>query len=152
MPAGTGIPLVIQLGKWRRQITIDVAPCVDNVLPMGTARLPRNQSEGNIPLTAISTGRVDTLECLLRKIGISDSEFTNPGGTGRMRVYQGMGDLSTTTTTRAARIDGNTPTEAVLTGSTSGAGEWSRYDQILLPCEGSEYTATAPPNARTNRQ
>src|SRR6185503_3681842 len=49
-----------------------------------------------------------------------------------------------------ARIDANTPAESVLTGLNAGAGEWSRYDQILFPCEGAEYTATAPQNARTN--
>src|SRR6185503_4784509 len=64
VPAGTGIPLIVQLGKWRRQLTINVTACTNNALPAGTVRLPRNKTEGDIPLTAISTGRVDTLECL----------------------------------------------------------------------------------------
>ena len=32
----------------------------------------------DIPLMAVSTGDVDTLHCVLRKIGIADSEFTKP--------------------------------------------------------------------------
>ena len=128
VPAGAGIPLIVQLGRWRRQITIDVAACTDNALPRGTVRLPRNQAEGDIPLTAVSTGDVDALECLLRKIGIDDAEFTNPSGTGRIHVYQSNG----------ARIDAATPQEAILTGATAGRGTWSRYDQVILPCVGSE--------------
>jgi hypothetical protein len=128
VPAGTGIPLVVQLGRFRRQITIDVMPCTNNVLPLGTVRLPRNKAEGDIPLTAISTGNVDALECLLRKIGIEDTEFTNPSGTGRIHVYRSNG----------SSIDANTPDETVLKGTTAGGGTWSQYSQVLFPCEGTE--------------
>ena len=75
VPAGNGIPLVVQLGKWRYETTVDVQPCTNNQLTAGTARLPRTQAEGNIPLTAISTGNTDALECILRKIGVADTEF-----------------------------------------------------------------------------
>jgi len=62
-PIGTGIPLVIQLGKWRHQVTIDVPnQCGDNPIADGLVRLPRNQGEGNIPLTAVTTGASDALE------------------------------------------------------------------------------------------
>src|SRR5262249_41970975 len=87
VPAGNNIPLIVQLGRWRRQITISVTRCTNNALTAGTVRLPRTKAEGDIPLTAISTGDVDTLECLIRKMGVDDSEFTNPNGTGRMRIY-----------------------------------------------------------------
>jgi hypothetical protein len=126
VPAGTAIPLVIQLGRWRRQITVDIQPCTNNVIADGVARFPRNKSEGDIPLTAISTGRIDALECLLRKIGIEDSEFTAPTGNGRIQMFYSNG----------AKLAGNTATELDLKGTTAGGGLWSKYTQILFPCEG----------------
>jgi hypothetical protein len=72
-------------------------PCINNVLPAGTVRLPRNKSEGDIPLTAVATGNVDKLQCLLRKIGIEDAEFTNPDGNGRIRFYRSNGSSITPT-------------------------------------------------------
>ena len=133
VPAGTGIPLVLQLGPWRMQTTIDVMPCQDNVLPDGALRLPRNQEEGDIPLTAMVTGNVDKLQCLLRKIGIEDKEFTNPDGTGRIRFFVANG----------ARIDANTPIADTLIGTTAGGGAWSQYTQVILPCEGGEMLEVA---------
>ena len=130
VPAGSAIPLVVQLGHWRYETTIDVAPCTNNTLSAGTARLPRTQSEGNIPLTAISTGNVDALECILRKVGVADSEFSNPTGSGRIHFYRNNG----------VNFDANTPNQAALVGTQAS---WDKYDQILLPCEGMQSNETA---------
>jgi hypothetical protein len=125
IPAGVGIPLVVQLGKWRYETTIDVLPCVSNPIPDGVARLPRTQAEGNIPLTAISTGNHDALECILRKMGVADSEFSNPssGVQGRLHFFRNNG----------VRYDAATPNQAALVGN---AAVMDSYDQILFPCEG----------------
>ena len=124
VPVGKDIPLVVQIGRWRRQVTIpSVDACKVNVLDRELTRLPRNRGQGDIPRIALATGSVDPIECVLRKIGIDDSEFSAPSGVGRVHLYQQNG--------------------AVLTGSGArGQDLWSdleklkTYDMVLLPCEG----------------
>src|SRR4029078_8563283 len=66
-----------------------VAACADAAGPSRLTRLPRNQGEGDIPKMALKTGDSDSPECVLRKMGIDDAEFTNPDGGGRIGVYRG---------------------------------------------------------------
>ena len=92
VPAGKDIPIVVQIGKWRRQVTVPtVVACQNNAYENPeTFRLPRTQAEGDIPLIAVATG-CDPMECLIRKVGIDDSEFTNGAGKGRVHLYKGTG-------------------------------------------------------------
>ena len=41
--------LVVQVGKWRRQTTINVTSCVSAAVPPASSRLPKNHGEGNMP-------------------------------------------------------------------------------------------------------
>ena len=136
VPVGANIPLVIQLGRWRRQVTIsNVASCVDNALPTTLTRLPRSRAEGDIPLMAMVTGNVDALECVLRKIGIADSEFTTPAGGGRVQLYVANG----------ANAGRNTPAASDLYNTPATL---SRYDMVLFACEGAHIEK--PPAAQRN--
>ncbi|HEY3356755.1 MAG TPA: hypothetical protein VGQ83_26125 [Polyangia bacterium] len=136
-PCGANIPLVIQVGRWRRQITIDsVACCARTTLTAEQTRLPRNRFEGDIPLFAIDTGNVDVIECVLRKMGIEDSEFANPNLVGgvpqspqRVHFYQ----ANPTTGHGGAVIDANTPHEGALFGSQTTL---NAYDVVIFACEG----------------
>jgi hypothetical protein len=138
MPVGANIPLVMQLGRWRRQITIaNVPACTTTVLSAAQTRLPRNKGEGDIPLMAFSTGSVDALECVLRKIGVDDAEFTLPtylGGTGRVQIYTGLGS-------GGATINGDfMPTEDQLWGNQA----WiDPYDRVFFPCQGAQFDQAA---------
>lgn len=123
VPAGANIPVVIQIGRWRRQVQVpNVAACADNVLPAALSRLPRNKTEGDIPKTALVTGNVDALECLLRKIGLDDAEFTGTAGTGRINLYVGDG----------AGMAGAQPEAALFANQAS----LNRYDMTILACQG----------------
>jgi hypothetical protein len=125
VPVGANIPLVIQIGRWRRQVVIpNVTACVDNPLPTTLTRLPRNRTEGDIPLMAMVTGDVDALECVLRKIGLADSEFTRPSNGGRVQFYVANG----------ANAGGGTPAASMLYNSPTTLAQ---YDMVLFACEGS---------------
>jgi hypothetical protein len=91
VPRGPNVPLVIQVGKWRREATIKtVAACTPNAIAdPDITRLPRDHTEGHLPRIALTTGGSDALECLLRKVGIADSEFTNDAGSGRVNLFAG---------------------------------------------------------------
>jgi hypothetical protein len=121
VPAGSNIPLVIQIGRWRRQVVIpEVKACEKTDLPTELTRLPRNKQEGDIPLIAVASSPFDAEECILRKIGIDDAEFTDPSKDGRVHIYQGGG----------ATIAGTQPMEALW----SSLDTLKRYDMVLFPC------------------
>ncbi len=130
MPVGANIPLVIQLGRWRRQITITTTACVDTALTADQTRLPRTKAEGDIPHMALVSGDVDALECVLRKIGIDDSEFTNPSGTGRIHLFQGNG----------AKISGSTPAATTPGGVGDDARQLRHSAAALLRRPAAEVT------------
>ena len=142
VPCGNNIPLVMQVGRWRREITIPhVTCCANTALTNTQTHLPRNKVgepgdlRSDIPLMAFSTGDVDTLHCVLRKIGIDDAEFTNPTGTGRVRFYQDTG----------AVIDASTPAASALYGN---AAELAKYDVALFECVGDQVQKAAADQQR----
>ncbi len=69
VPAGNDIPLVIQIGKWRRQVVIpEVKECTETELnDRELTRLPKNQTEGDMPQIALTTGQCDNVGCILPK-------------------------------------------------------------------------------------
>jgi len=137
MPVGTNIPLVIQNGRWRRQFVIpNVAACVNTALPgtgVNQLRMPQTKAEGDIPLMAMVTGSVDALECVLRKVGIADSEFSDPSGTGRVQIYQGAGSPG-------AVHSASTPSETTLWGTQAAINQ---YDMTYFACQGQPNVQTA---------
>jgi hypothetical protein len=149
VPSGSGLTLVLQTGKWRRQYQLPVInPCTDNPQPgdpknpKDPLRLPAKGSEGDMPLIAFTSG-CDIAECFLRDIGISDSEFVPPGspGNGHVVFYTGKNDVGD-----ASHIaGGNTSSDTYAWWTDAGALE--HYDIIFNACECLPYdrgpTATA---------
>jgi hypothetical protein len=133
VPVGSNIPLVIQAGKWRRQFVIPTVTACTNTAMSPNPSMPQTQAQGDIPQIAIVTGSVDALECILRKVGIADSEFTDPGGTGSIQFFKGSGAAG-------AQIDSNTPSETTLVSSPTTL---NNYDMVMFPCQGAEYSQTS---------
>lgn len=150
VPVGVDVPLVVQIGRWRRRVTIpaaNVAQCKDSPVAAANTRLPRNKSEGSIPKIAITTGGADSLECFLRKMGLDAAEFTNPTGTGSVHLYQGL--QKDKGGTDGSKIDGSTPAATELWEGPD-ASKLKKYDITILSCEGSENNTTKSVQARTN--
>jgi len=146
VPAGADIPLVVQVGKWRRQIAVrSVAECVDTPLDPDMTRLPRNQSEGDIPRIALTTGGLDALECLLPKVGLDPSEFTPEGGDGRVNLFSAV-----------AGTPAYAPTMNSGAAFTPAPTLWDsldslrQYDIVMLSCEGIEMSTNKSMAARQN--
>ncbi len=142
VPTGNNIPLVIQVGKWRRTISVPrTSDCKTTQLPSsGTnqARLPRNRQEGNLPQMALLTGGCDNFACFLSDVGVDATEFSAPGGGGRVEVYQGLGGAALSN-----GVAGDCTTAACPLWSSKKALE--AYDEVFLGCECGEHDETKPP-------
>ncbi len=150
VPVGANIPVVVQVGKWRRTYTFaNVNACVENAAPSNDVyRLPKNSTEGHLPKMAITTGGADTMECLFRRMGIDDSEFV-PGG--RVTLYGGLDQDGTTNNVTVAY-------DAAHGGTTfpnarafwNDSAQVNAQDIIIYSCEGaafdSDKTASGIPN------
>jgi hypothetical protein len=146
VPAEVEFPLVVKMGKWRRVTMVPaVDACSSNVLAADDARLPRHMNDAapgleqhvNIPKFALTTGRVDAIECVMRKVGIADSEFTAPTGNGRIHLYRGMGSGNP-----AYPGAGTSRTNGIVTGTADTAlfsgNTLNNYDVAIFDCEGKE--------------
>jgi hypothetical protein len=139
VPDGSNIPLVVQIGKWRKQFTVPtVTQCKDNPVPDKTLSLPNNHTVGDIPQIAIATGGADTLECLLSRIGVDKAEYmSGPGGDGHLHIYGGTGKGGATT-----GVPNTSPAAPMASDALwNSATNIMQYDIVLLSCEGHETDA-----------
>lgn len=144
IPENASYTIVIQAGKWQRQFaeTVGTTPLTGLQLSM-----PANHTQGNMPYIAIATGSVDGAECVLRDMGISDSEFTddnqtvNPGG--YVHLYRGSASAG-------AEINASTPSQTTLmTTDQSGTTTplLNEYDMVMFPCQGGAAGQATPTGA-----
>ena len=134
VPVNTAYTVVIQAGKWRRLFAVPVGATAVTGLNL---HMPSNHTQGDIPLIAIATGVVDGLECVLRDMGIADTEFTDDTGSvhpgGRIHLYQGSG-------AGGEYITPSTPWDTALTGN---AATLNGYDMVMFPCQGGPYSQSS---------
>src|SRR5262249_55097140 len=103
----------------------DVTPLVDSEL----TRLPKNQTEGDIPRIALTTGNCDNLGCMLPKIGIDASEFGNESDGPNKAVHVSKDNN---------RIQGTgvgPPGATIATDLWADAAKMKQYDMLILSCE-----------------
>jgi hypothetical protein len=151
-PVGANVPLVLQVGKWRHVVTIaTVNACADN--PQQSLALNATVAAGSqdsMPDIAVSTGRSDTLECLMKRIGLPDSEYVAGTATGgHVHVFSGgnpQGNI-----TFAQTNPGVAEANPMAGAPASYQALWDSidhlmpYDIVLLSCEGGETYNAKPP-------
>jgi hypothetical protein len=169
IPVGQNFLLITKVGKFRRaeihQLPAGAActtTALPTTLPGNPTRLPRTMSDGiavNIPRMAISTGRIDAMECVFEKMGIASSQFSRPQLTGRIKLFRGDGaypdatsqscyacgteDNTTDRNCRNTHCGGtalsnrtnfvNAVNDTALHGSLTSLGT---YDMVVFDCEG----------------
>jgi hypothetical protein len=145
VPARTNIPLVVQVGKWRRQVTVPSATdCRDTALDVELTRLPRTQQEGTLPKVAVMRGGSDALECIFTKIGVDLSEFGTDAGAGSIHLYfSNLANAQPGT----GHMNGSSGVVALPSVDTlfGDLAKLKTYDMALLSCEGADDRYN-PPN------
>jgi hypothetical protein len=149
VPVGSDVPLVIQIGKWRRVFHIGVTACQDNPQPdkslafLGT--VPASDTDDNMPDIAVSTGEADTLECLMLRIGVPATEYVAGAAmTGHVHVFSGGAS-------DGSIVYGQAESPAMAGAPPSPTSLWANQDQLmpyditLLSCEGDETYNANPP-------
>jgi hypothetical protein len=132
-PTAGSANVVMQTGRWRRQITVNgITTGVDNPQPTCTAataatcqtRLPQTAAEGNIPLTALSTGVREPFECDFAKFMGGSAEMGPPSSGKRIQLFHDTG----------ANTSPGAPDSR--TNLWNSQANLDAYSVVLLPCSG----------------
>jgi hypothetical protein len=149
-PVGAQVPLVLQIGKWRKVVTISVSACTANAQPDKSLHLPASVAAGSddaMPDIAVSTGSADTLECLLTRMGVASSEYVAGAATpGHVHIFAGGGPSGGTQGVGAPETPAMPGSPASNTSLWASQAQLMPYDLVLLSCEGGE-TYNANPAA-----
>ncbi|HEY3822489.1 MAG TPA: hypothetical protein VGL81_35235 [Polyangiaceae bacterium] len=138
VPDGDKIPLVVQIGKWRKEIIVPTITQCSTTNSAGKITLPKNLTDGlyaSLPNIAVSTGGLDTLECLLTRVGVDEAYFTGQTAGPGVHIFQGAGGNAAA---------GSQSSPAHLWDSVA---DLSQYDIIMLSCEGDPTTGVTATTA-----
>jgi hypothetical protein len=103
VPAGQNIPLVVELGRFRRVVRMNVTECTTNLVPKDPnlfgLRLPGKDADlspdDHVPHIAVASGDFDQIECVLKRMGISQIDLYDDRepGTSLPATLGKFGDL-----------------------------------------------------------
>nr|HEX4318392.1 hypothetical protein [Kofleriaceae bacterium] len=168
IPDGDNIPVVVTIGKWRRQLVLPhVGACTQTMIANADTTLPKSRTDMSpstksvdLPKIAVSTGGADALECLIRKLGIDDKEISTLGEDGQIHLYadtkaKNGGEGAASFAGGFAGGTGKFADSQTLWGTTEGAGgsnngDLSTYDIVILSCEGGQHEETKNQAAMDN--
>lgn len=162
IPVGQQFLLVTKVGKFRRAQRITLpsgAECKTTALATGMStaggetagggtehvdnptRLPRTMNDGlavHIPRMAITTGRIDAMECVFYKMGLASSVFGNYSATlpATQRIDLYRGGPSSGSPEGASISGGGTPHDTALYNDLS---RLEKYDMVVSDCEGTSW-------------
>lgn len=156
VPVGSRVPLVLQIGKWRTSLHLDVTACQPNAQPEKSLRLPSTVALGdtddNMPDIAVSTGSADTLECLMRRIGLPTSEYVaGAASAGHVHIFAGGQTVALTRPPMLPGPGGLAENPPMPDAPPSPTNLWANerqllpYDITLLSCEAQETYDANPP-------
>lgn len=156
IPVDREFLLVAKTGKWRSVARVPAgvtSACGSVNIHDNYSRLPGKKSDGepgsHLPKIAVATGEIDAMECVLFKMGIHLSEFTNVDGDGRVHLYRSP--YINSTSRGGGRLceeplnnDGTCPGSDIsidsgrLTDANTANGDLFDYDLVLWDCERGE--------------
>lgn len=141
VPVGADLPLVIQVGKWRRQVRIpSIAACQSNAITdRDLTRLPRNRQEGDLPRIAVTTGTCDNLLCLLPKLGVDPAEWGVAGEGKPLTFYSGYDKAALFGPEYQIHFDAHLTQMTAASTLWGNLAELSQYDMAVLSCECDEH-------------
>lgn len=130
VPAGAAIPVVVQKGRFRRMFRVPVQGCQrqEAAIDGGKLALPRSRAEGDLPQMAVAAGDRDSIECVLRDLGIEPREFTGSDGPGAVHLYDNQ-------TPGTPSLPGQLMLPSILTDRS----RLLRYHVLFLNCSGTAY-------------
>jgi len=165
VPDGDNIPVVFSIGKWRRVIKLaHVNACTSTAIVAADSTLPKSHDDMtpstvsvDMPQIAISTGNADSLECLVRRLGIADKEITSDKGTGKIHLFTDTSATANANGVGASSFDagfgggtGAFSDSQTLWGNKTDPGKLASYDIVILSCEGAQHVETKTQEALNN--
>jgi len=106
-----------------------------------------NTTRVDMPMIAISTGNADSLECLLHRLGVDNSELGTGGGTQHIQLFSDTTSPGKGVGAFDSGVGGGATFADSMTKLWDSKTDLSVFDIVILSCEGDQYPQTKPQTA-----